>query len=373
MDSPQAKATRRLDLLPRLPSASSGVSAAPPRGVARRPNDLAGLRRYGIGASAARRPPMPAIVLDYRGGHDVKQWQKSWTGVRANLAEMTCDGHLDVELGSDSTRLSVVLEEVGGRLLIQWKGRDPQGPAAAQPLSLVPAGLVAHGRATGIRFIRHLVLQFDRSALEDLLGDEIDFARTFAPRPLFSDPSIMNLARLFAGECGSDEPHTQLYGDHLSMALLLALSRSSASRSCSSRGGKLPARQLRRVTEYLSAHLAERVRVQAVSDLLNLSRSYFSRAFTLSTGLAPHQWLLEARIAKAKQLLLESDRTLPQIALAIGFADQAHFTRTFGRRVGQSPGAWRRAHCVGPHGGDLGSLPPGAASVPTLLDRLGPK
>jgi AraC-like DNA-binding protein len=325
-------------------------------------DDLAGLRRYEIGAPATGRPAVPTIALDYRGGHDVKQWQKAWTGVRANLAEMNCDGHLDVELGSEATRLSVVLEEIGGRLLIQLKGRDLQRPAAAQPLSLVPATLVAHGHATGIRFIRHLVLQFDRLALEGLLGDEIDFTRTFAPRPLFSDPSIMSLARLFAGECTSDELHTRLYGEHLSIALLLALSRSSAPGSRSIKGAQLLTWQLRRVTDYLSAHLAENVGLQAVADVVNLSRSHLGRAFKSSTGLAPHQWLLEARIAKAKQLLLESDRTLPQIALDVGFADQAHFTRTFGRRIGQSPGAWRRAHRVGPQSSGFRSLSPQAAS-----------
>jgi AraC-like DNA-binding protein len=268
--------------------------------------------------------------------------------MRANLAEVHCDGHLDVELGSDSMRLSVVLEEVGGRLSIQLKDRVSQRPEAAQPLGLVPAGIVARGHATGIRFLRHLVLQFDRPALEGLLGDEIDFAEAFAPRPRISDPSIMALARLIAAECASDEPHTRRYGDNLSTALTLALSQSSASRSRSITGGQLPAWQLRRVTEYLSAHLAEDVRLQTLSELVNLSRSYFSRAFKSSTGLAPHPWLLEARIAKAKQLLLESDRTLPEIALDVGFADQSHFTRTFGRQVGQSPAAWRRAHCVRP-------------------------
>jgi AraC family transcriptional regulator len=342
-----ATATQRRDL-PRHQSVASGVSGAPPRGMLQRPNDRAGFRRHEIAGSAPHGTAMPAMAFDYRGGRDVEQWQKSWTGIWANLAEMRCDGHLDVELGSDSPRLSVVLEEVGGHLSIHMKGRDLQRPAAPQPLGLVPASIVAHGHATGISFIRHLVLQFDRSVLADLLGDEIDFAATFAPRPPFYDPSIMALARLIAAECASDEPHIQLYGDNLSTALMLALSRPSASTSRSIRSGQLPAWQVRRVTEYLYAHLAEDVRLQTVSELVNLSRSYFSRAFKSSTGLAPHQWLLEARIAKAKHLLLESDRTLSEIALDVGFADQSHFTRTFGRQVGQSPAAWRRAHCVGP-------------------------
>jgi AraC-like DNA-binding protein len=63
----------------------------------------------------------------------------------------------------------------------------------------------------------------------------------------------------------------------------------------------------------------------------------------MSTGLAPHQWLLQARIDKAKRLLLETDHPIAQIAIDIGFVDQAHFTRTFGRAAGESPRAWQRA------------------------------
>ena len=61
--------------------------------------------------------------------------------------------------------------------------------------------------------------------------------------------------------------------------------------------------------------IAEDVQLHVLSGLVNLSRSYFSRAFKTSTGLAPHQWLLQARIARAKELMLEGDRPLAQIAM----------------------------------------------------------
>jgi AraC family transcriptional regulator len=160
---------------------------------------------------------------------------------------------------------------------------------------------------------------------------------------MFSDPGIMHLAQLFAEECASDEPHSRLYGDNLLMALLLALSRLSNSKRASIRQGQLAPWQLRRVTEFFESHLDENVQLQTLCDLARLSRSHFCRAFKISTGLAPHQWLLQARVAKAKQLLLQKDMPLAQIALDVGFADQAHFTRTFGRAAGQSPGAWQRA------------------------------
>ncbi len=317
--------------------------AEPPRGEFARVQ----LNRLAASKTAVVTATTPAgITLNYQGGSG-RQWQKSWTGVSASFAQMQCDGWLYVDLGADSARLSVVLEEVGGRLDVRSKDCRGQLPAAdvARPLSIIPAALQVHGKADGVRFVRHLVLQFDATALRRMAEDEIDPSSVFAPRLMFNDPGIMRLAQLFADECTSDAPHSRLYGDNLSIALLLALERlSTAKPPATITRGCLAPWQLRRVSEYMNAHLAEDVRLHALSDLVKLSRSYFSRAFKVSTGLAPHQWLLQARIAKAKQLMLETDAPLAQIAIDVGFADQAHFTRNFGRAVGASPAIWRRNH-----------------------------
>jgi AraC-like DNA-binding protein len=252
-----------------------------------------------------------------------------------------------VDLGSEWTRLFVVLEEVGGRIEIRSRSLrgQPTSSDAPHPLSLVPADLEAHGRATGLHFMRHLMLQLDGATLAHMAEDEIDVVDVFTPRLMFFDSGVMHLVQMFAEECASGEPKSLLYGDTLSIALLLALSRLSTSKAPPIKRGQLAPWQIRRVTEYFTAHLADDIQLQSVSDLVKLSRSYFSRAFKMSTGLAPHQWLLEARITKAKQLLLGSNLALAQIAVDIGFADQAHFTRTFGRVAGQSPRAWQRARC----------------------------
>jgi AraC family transcriptional regulator len=289
-----------------------------------------------------------AIRLDYAGGHAVRQLQKSWSGVSANLAEMRCEGPLDVDLTAAWPRLSVALEEVGGRFEIRSEAgrgqrRSADGP---QPLALIPAGSAAQGHADELRFVRHLVLQFDAATLARMVDDEVDLSRAFSPRPMFGDAGIMRLAQLLAEECANEQPHARLYADNLSMALLLALSRPRAAEPVSLRRGRLAPWQLRRVTDYLAAHLADDVPLQSLSDLVKLSRSYFSRAFKTSTGLAPHRWLLQARIVKAQQLLLDTDRPLAQVAIDVGFADQAHFTRTFRREVGESPGAWQRARAA---------------------------
>ncbi|WP_051439896.1 AraC family transcriptional regulator [Methylobacterium sp. 10] len=107
------------------------------------------------------------------------------------------------------------------------------------------------------------------------------------------------------------------------------------------RGGLAPW-QLRRAQDHIRADLARAIHLRAVSEACGLSISHFARAFRQSTGVAPHSWLTRERIAQAKTMMRRGDRTLADIALACGFADQSHFTRAFAKDQGTTPGRWRR-------------------------------
>jgi transcriptional regulator GlxA family with amidase domain len=108
------------------------------------------------------------------------------------------------------------------------------------------------------------------------------------------------------------------------------------------RPGTLAPWQLRRVIDYLESHLPQRVELETLAALINLSQAHFSRAFKASTGLAPYQWQLYARIRRAQTMLLYSEAPLSEIAVATGFADAVHFGRTFRKLSGLTPGIWRR-------------------------------
>jgi AraC-like DNA-binding protein len=71
--------------------------------------------------------------------------------------------------------------------------------------------------------------------------------------------------------------------------------------------------------------------------------SRFAHAFKRSTGVAPYQWLQRRRIARATDLLTRCGTSLSDIALACGFADQSHLTRSFARHAGAPPGGGRAA------------------------------
>jgi len=74
-----------------------------------------------------------------------------------------------------------------------------------------------------------------------------------------------------------------------------------------------------------------------------MSQSHFSKLFKLSTGLTPHQFVLQERINRSKELLRHGHTKLVDVALGVGFENQAHFTTVFGNLVGMTPRQFQRA------------------------------
>jgi transcriptional regulator GlxA family with amidase domain len=164
------------------------------------------------------------------------------------------------------------------------------------------------------------------------------------PEPrVFRSERLRYLAKCLAAACERPDEYSSLYIDSLTLAACIDFLRLGAE-SSSRVGARLPPRQLRRVTEYILDHLGDPVRLGDLAALTGLSQSQFGRAFKVSTGVTPHRWHLNARIAKAQELLLSNAMDLSEIALLTGFAEQSHFTRVFKSVVGASPRAWQRDH-----------------------------
>lgn len=136
----------------------------------------------------------------------------------------------------------------------------------------------------------------------------------------------------------------QLFIDHMMLALTAHVSQAYGGlrrKTEPARGGLAPW-QVKRACERLESDLGGTLSLQQIAAEFDLSVSHFSRAFRISKGLPPHQWLLRQRVKAAKQLMTVRDLALSEIAVAAGFANQSHFTRVFTSMIGVSPGVWRR-------------------------------
>jgi AraC-like DNA-binding protein len=113
------------------------------------------------------------------------------------------------------------------------------------------------------------------------------------------------------------------------------------------RGGLAPW-QVRKLTTYVEMHLDSEIVTADLAALADLSTFHFCRAFRESFNESPHTYVMRRRVERAQGLMLHGDVSLAQIAIDCGFADQAHFNKSFRRILGESPGAWRRARAVAP-------------------------
>ncbi len=159
------------------------------------------------------------------------------------------------------------------------------------------------------------------------------------------DVVVRSLGRCLLPAFENPERANRLFVDHIATALLAHMVHAyggSATAPPLVRGGLAPW-QVRRAKEMLMAHLDAEITLEELADACELSRSHFARAFRTTTGRPPHRWLVEQRIERAKDMLLETDLPLAEIADICGFSDQSHFTRVFGGALGLAPGEWRRS------------------------------
>jgi ribose 5-phosphate isomerase B len=105
----------------------------------------------------------------------------------------------------------------------------------------------------------------------------------------------------------------------------------------------IPPRRLARVVEYVRTNLDKPLAVSALCRMAEMSQSHFSKLFKLSTGLAPHQFVLQERINRSKELLRQDNAKIAEVALGVGFENQAHFTTVFGNLVGMTPRQFQRS------------------------------
>lgn len=99
--------------------------------------------------------------------------------------------------------------------------------------------------------------------------------------------------------------------------------------------------QLRRVTDFVQAHLSAPLSIDQMAAQACLSRHHFLRQFRRATGLTPGQFLIRQRMALARRSLLQSREPVSNIALQCGFTTEAHFAHSFRKRFGQTPSQFR--------------------------------
>ena len=138
----------------------------------------------------------------------------------------------------------------------------------------------------------------------------------------------------------ADGASTLSVESHLAAALTDLIRRYSEGRRL--RGAGLEERSaIRQAREYIDAHFDTDVSLTRLAALVHLSPFYFARSFEQRVGLPPHAYLDAIRVQRARALI-GSGVPIADAAVAVGYADQSHFTRRFKRVLGMTPGQFAR-------------------------------
>jgi AraC family transcriptional regulator len=159
-----------------------------------------------------------------------------------------------------------------------------------------------------------------------------------------SDSLVYQIGLALKADVEAKHPAGRMFGESLATGLVIHLLKQYSVwqlHSTSDEKGRLSERQLQKVFKYIQDHLDQDVALSEIAGVLNLSQYHFCRLFKQSTGVAPHQYLTQCRIERAKQLLQTTHLTITEIAFAVGLNNHSSFTRLFRRYVGMTPKEFR--------------------------------
>jgi AraC-like DNA-binding protein len=227
---------------------------------------------------------------------------------------------------------------------------SPQKPFLIVPPSAAVSSPGDHlaGSWEGVGRGRHIVVSpgFVAATIGKDLNSEAIKRRHFARLrgPDDSDKIIDHLMSALGIELRNSNPGGAVFLQTLVTALVHYTLQVTAGlpATVSGKRGGLSSMQLHLVLDLIDARLTDRLSLFELAALLDVSTRYFCRAFRISTGVSPHQYILRRRVELARGLIEAGQMSLSEAAMAAGFVDHAQMTATFRKVLNVTPSHFRQ-------------------------------
>jgi AraC family transcriptional regulator len=250
-----------------------------------------------------------------------------------------------VELADVMFKRHVVITNIGHSITYEFKkeGRFQRFFKARGAISFFPSDQPFSCRLKVERgvFGNVLFLALDPAFMSRVAeGLELDADRIeLVEQRRGTDPTLHHVALALQAGVQSGAALDRLYGEALSTALAVYLLREYGAAVVGPKRqyGGLPREKLVRAVAYIQDQLDTDLTVSGIAQAVGLSPNHFTKLFKESTGQSPHQYVVEARVRKAKELLTTAKFTISEAAHHVGFVDQSHLTRHFKRVFGLPP------------------------------------
>jgi AraC family transcriptional regulator len=208
-------------------------------------------------------------------------------------------------------------------------------------LSILPAGIDTQICSHEPHEVLVVTISQDviaQTALE--AGDGTPFELT--PRAYHRDAQLEHVCRALKAEAESNYVSGRLYGESLGLAMCAHLLRlDEAKHATVAKKGGIAPRTLRQVIDYIQSNLESPLRMSSLAAVSGLSQFRFSHNFKSATGMPPYQYVLRARLDRAKQLLRQTNLSVLEIACAVGCQSISRFNSLFRREMGTTPSDYR--------------------------------
>ncbi len=225
--------------------------------------------------------------------------------------------------------------------------RESGGAIAEKDLE---AGLVSiHPSDTPVRWewntrLSFIVMSLEPAYLDKVARESFDFDPSQVRLKTVEgqrDPVINNIAGALTREVMQGDAGSRLYAESLANLLAVHLLRNYADHPGGIEAEKVSVapRSVIQAMKYIHENYPNDVSLAAIAGAAHLSSYHLTRVFKKATGMSHHQYLVQVRVNSARSLLTAGagDRSLAEIAAAVGFADQSHLTRHFKRMLGITP------------------------------------
>jgi AraC family transcriptional regulator len=221
-------------------------------------------------------------------------------------------------------------------------GRLYRGTAVHGDVDIIPAHTPARWE-THDENDSSLILSMPQSLIRTIVeGSGLDAARVeIRNRFQIRDVELAALCWAMKREMDSGCPSGRLYIEGLSLAVAsrVVLQHSSVANQAEQRAQGLSGSRLKRVLSLIEDQLAEDLAMEQIAAVAGISASHMGKLFRRSMGTSVHQYVIQRRVERAKNLLMQSELPITAIALAAGFAHQSHMARHMRRALGLSPQA----------------------------------
>jgi len=211
-------------------------------------------------------------------------------------------------------------------------------------LTLLPIGQRIRGHTDGLGPRGEVRLFFEPEFLTRAGGADIEPTRLGLVRSIdLRNPSILQAMAALGREVEHPGPMGRLYAESLVVVALTELIRGhSTFATAPSRDEALLSRRLRRIIDYIDAHLGEELSLLILAAEAGVSPAHLAREFKRAMGESLHRYVLGRRGESAAALLGAAEPSIAEIALRTGFSSQAHLTTAFQRLYHTTPAAYRR-------------------------------